>query len=460
MADQRQLIVIANRLPVRRPQQQERGGWTLSPGGLVSALRPVLQRCDGVWLGWTGQTGPAPAPFEHDGIDMIPVPVNRREAEQYYWGFSNRTLWPLYHDAIRWPEYHREWWHDYVKVNQRFADAAAEAAGEGALVWIHDFHLQLVPRLLRERRTDLRIGFFLHVPFPPAELFAQLPWRKEILEGILGADVIGFQTSLAAANFRNLARRYTKARLSDGQLAIDDRTVIVDAFPISVDFDCLDALARDDKSHSIALRHRARLGMDRRILLGVDRLDYTKGIDLRLKAFSELLAEGRLNPNEVMLLQVAVPSREEVADYKKIRAQVEQLVGGINGQFGRIGKSAVNYLHRSLPHEQLVPLYAIADVMLVTPMRDGMNLVAKEYVACRSKSDGVLVLSEFTGAAQELHGALLVNPHDVEGVKEAMVSGLTMSREEQRRRMRNLRRIVRKHDVYAWSSSFLSRLQA
>jgi trehalose 6-phosphate synthase len=255
LTDQRQLIVIANRLPVRRPQEQERGAWALSPGGVVSALRPVLQRSNGVWLGWTGQTGPAPTPFEHDGIDMIPVRVNRKEAEQYYWGFSNRTLWPLYHDAIRWPEYHREWWHAYLRVNERFAAAAADVAAEGALVWIHDFHLQLVPRLLRERRADLRIGFFLHIPFPPAELFAQLPWRKQILEGILGADVIGFQTSLAAANFRSLARRYTKARISGDQLAIDNRTVIVDAFPISVDFESLDALARRDESHAIALRH-------------------------------------------------------------------------------------------------------------------------------------------------------------------------------------------------------------
>jgi trehalose 6-phosphate synthase len=452
------LVICANRLPVRRVRRRGRAAWELSPGGLVSALTPFLQQREGAWVGWTGQPGKAPEPFEHDDIWNIPVGLNRQEVEEYYHGFANRTLWPLYHDAIRWPEYHREWWRAYEDVNRRFAEAAAEAAAEGAVVWIQDYHLQLVPAMLRELRGDLRIGFFLHIPFPPSELFAQLPWRRPILKGLLGCDVVGFQTRQAVQNFVRLARRFANAEGARGELEWRGRKVLARHNPISIDFELFEKRATDPATVKEALSLRHRLGLGRKIILGVDRLDYTKGIDLRLKAYHELLHERRLSERDTVFVQVAVPSRENVIFYRELRDRVDRLVGQINGEHASLGRVAVHYLHRGLPPEELVPLYCAADVMLVTPYRDGMNLVAKEYVACRERRDGVLVLSEFAGASQELRQALSVNPHDVEGLKDQMERALEMSAGEQRRRMRSLRRQVRRHDVHHWAEGFLEQL--
>ena len=287
MGTQHDLVIVANRLPVRRIQKQGRRDWKLSPGGLVSALEPVLPRCqgqastpilegrNGVWVGWGGHAGPAVAPFRYGGFGIQPVPLSKRELESFYYGFSNRTLWPLYHDAVRWPEYHREWWGPYKEINRRYAEAAMSVAAENAIVWVHDYHLQLVPMILRKARPDLRIGFFLHVPFPPQELFAQLPWRREILTGLLGADVVGFQTKAGAANYATLAKRYAGAKGSNTALLHQGRTVRPDSFPVSIDFDKFEKLARSASVQAEAERFRYQLGLRRKIILGVDRLDYT-----------------------------------------------------------------------------------------------------------------------------------------------------------------------------------------
>lgn len=450
--------VIANRLPVRREGRGRAAHWVLSPGGLVSALVPVMQERKGVWIGWPGNHGKAPEPFEHEGISNFPVPLRERELEEFYDGFSNRTIWPLYHDAVRWPDYHREWWSTYVDINQRFAEAAASQLGKGATAWVQDYHLQLVPRMLRELRPDLRIGFFLHIPFPPPELFQQLPWRKEILEGLLGADVVGFQSPRGASNFARLARRFAGAKGDRRGLQHDGRKIGARAFPISIDHRRYEELARRDDVRERAARFRAELGEGRRIMLGVDRLDYTKGIDIRLKAFGELLDSGRLSAKDTVFVQCAVPSRQKVSEYIQLRSRVEEQVGRINGDHAPLGHSAVHYMHRSFDTPELVSLYLAADVMLVTPLRDGMNLVAKEYCAVRYGEGGVLVLSEFTGAARQLDEALLVNPYDVEGLKQALVDALEMPADEARRRMRALRRTVRRHDVYEWADDFLGAL--
>jgi trehalose 6-phosphate synthase len=448
-------LVVANRLPVHRV----RDGWRTSPGGLVSALLPILQRNRGTWVGWTGVAGKVPAPFELDGFRNVPVRIAKRELEEYYEGFSNRTLWPLYHDVVRTPVFHRGWWRTYVDVNRRFARAIDAQAAKGAVVWVQDYHLHLVPRMLRELRPDLRIGFFLHIPFPPQELFARLPWRKQVLSGTLGADVVGFQTRVGAQNFQRLCRRYLGAEVSGGRVAFADRTTIAGAFPISIDFARFDGLAREPRVVARSEELREALG-GRRILLGVDRLDYTKGIDKRLQAYGELLDAGAVDPAEAVLVQTAVPSRELVNDYKEQKELVERLVGGINGHHDTFGRSAVHYVHRSLPPEELAALYRAADVMLVTPLRDGMNLVAKEFVAARCEEDGVLVLSEFAGAARELHRALLVNPYDVDGLAERIHEALHVPAPEARRRMRLLRARVRKNDVHAWAERFLEVLTA
>jgi trehalose 6-phosphate synthase len=454
-----ELVVVSNRLPVTRAARGDE--WDLSPGGLVSALTPVLQKRASTWVGWPGPgRGRAPRRLDSHGIRLRPVPLSATQVEGYYEGFSNRTLWPLYHDSVRPAEYHRPWWATYVEVNHLFAEAALAEAAPGAIVWVHDYHLQLVPRMLRERRPDLRIGFFLHIPFPPQELFAQIPWRRQILEGLLGADVVGFQTLVGARNFSVLCRRYAEAEADRDGLRLFGRTSRIGAFPISVDTQQLVEIAgRPEVARTVA-EIRARLGNPHRLLLGVDRLDYTKGIDVRLLVFEELLREQRLDPRSCVLVQVAVPSREEVHSYQAVRSEVERLVGSINGAFGQVGRAPVHYLHRSLPLPELIALYRAADVMLVTPVRDGMNLVAKEYVAARTDERGVLVLSELTGAAHELRAALQVNPYDVEGLKDAVVRAVEMPAGEQARRMASLRRIVERNDVHAWARSFLEGLAA
>jgi len=454
---ERSLLVVANRLPVQRVRRAGGGAWTTSPGGLVSALTKLVSNSGGTWIGWTGSPGKAPKPFRHEGILNVPMALSAADVAGYYEGFSNSTLWPLYHDCLRPPRYHRDWWRSYVAVNRRFAEKTAREAPRNSTVWVQDYHLQLVPALLRKLRADLRIGFFFHIPFPPQELFAQLPWRRSVLEGLLGADLIGCQTPLGARNFGALARRFTKARGPAGQLHLDDHVTRFGAFPISIDFQQFDQLARSGAIKERAAVVRARLG-GRRILLGVDRLDYTKGIEQRLKAFRDLLASGAVDPTECVLVQTAVPSRERVVAYKEQKSVVERMVGEINGAFATIGQAVVHYVHQSFAIDDLVALYVAADVMLVTPLRDGMNLVAKEFVASHPDERGSLVLSEFTGAAHELRGALIVNPYDVDSLIARMREALTLSHGEQRRRMRTMRNIVREHDVYRWADSFLASL--
>ncbi len=432
--------------------------WKRSPGGLVSALTPIVKRAKGAWVGWTGTTGPAPEPFSHDGIKHVPVPVSRAHRQSFYDGFCNGTIWPLYHGAVREPEYHRRWWHPYVTVNKRFAQVTAETAVRGAAVWIHDYHLQLVPSLLRELRPDLRIGFFLHIPFPPEELFGRLPWRRQILEGLLGSDVVGFQTQAGAQNFLRLARRFTDARIESGRLLIHGHSVSVGAFPVSTDFERYETAAKQESVIKRSAELREQVGGGRKIILGVDRMDYTKGIDVRLRAYCELLMRSRQALDESVFVQLAVPSRERVSEYRELRSRVEGLVGQINGEFGEVGQTPVKYMHRELPFEELIALYGASDVLMVTPLADGMNLVAKEYVATRTENTGVLILSEFAGAAHELRTALQVNPHDVDGLAETMGMALSLPTKEATRRMKRMREVVSTHNVYDWADSFVDAL--
>jgi trehalose 6-phosphate synthase len=457
MAPESEVIIVSNRLPVHRVSERGEDRWETSPGGLVSALKPILQSVESTWIGWTGAAADAPEPFVHDGIRNLPVPITAREIRGYYEGFANRSIWPLYHDAIRSPEFRREWWQVYRQINERFAEAAANAAGEGALVWIHDYHLQLAPAMLRRLRPDVRIGFFLHIPFPPQELFAQLPWRRQLLEGLLGADVVGFQTRVAGENFEQLCRRYLNVRRRGHGLQVGDRQVVAREFPISIDFARFDTLGKSPEVAEQMRIVRERLG-ERRVILGVDRLDYTKGIDVRMEAFCDLLEAGTCTARDTVFVQVAVPSREQVEEYQELRSAIEELIGRINGQFGEVGLTPIQYLHQSVTPEELAALYRVADVMAVTPCRDGMNLVAKEYVASRTDEDGVLVLSEFTGAAHELSEAVLVNPHDIDGVAVALRTALGMAPGERQRRMHTLRRVVRDNDVHHWARSFYEEL--
>ncbi|MHA3722544.1 bifunctional alpha,alpha-trehalose-phosphate synthase (UDP-forming)/trehalose-phosphatase [Leucobacter sp. HY1910] len=464
---ERELVMVSNRLPVDRVTLEDgTTSWRASPGGLVTAVEPIVEQLGCVWVGWAGDAGEQIEPFDVGRMRLAPVMLSEDEVAEYYEGFSNGTLWPLYHDVIAKPEYHREWWDRYRIVNQKFADRVAQEASQGAIVWVHDYQLQLVPDMLRAARPDLTIAFFLHIPFPPRRIFAQLPWRRQIVEGLLGADVIGFQRVADAISFRAVAERYAKAPAIGNTVVAPahnghpSHTALAQEFPISIDAAAFAEIASRPEIQARAQEIRHDLGNPKTIMLGVDRLDYTKGIRHRLKAFDELMADGELDPTDAVLVQVASPSRERVDAYRLLRDEVEVTVGRINGERGTIGRSPVIYLHRSFTKDEMVALYLAADVLLVTPLRDGMNLVAKEYVACRDDERGALVLSEFAGAADELKDALLVNPHDIEGLKAAILRAAHMPEREQARRMRGMRRAVHDNDVAHWAQNYLGAVHA
>ncbi|MEX3504555.1 trehalose-6-phosphate synthase [Corynebacterium sp. LK2510] len=423
-------VVVANRLPVDRSSTGD--GWEASPGGLVAALAPVLRSHTGCWVGWPGEIDLDVEPFEFEGIDLRPVALNQEDYENFYEGFSNSSLWPLYHDLIVAPRYEQEWWDSYREVNQRFAQAAAEAAEQGGVVWVQDYQLQLVPGLLREMRPDLTIGFFLHIPFPSPDIFRQLPWRDEIAQGLEGCDLIGFQRAEDEQSFRAL---------------VGDAGPRTGTFPISID-----PAAIHRGSAADVEKLRASVGNPATVMLGVDRLDYTKGILQRLLAVESLLEKGELD--DVAVIQLATPSRERLDHYQETRRDVEEAVGRINGRFGDVGRPVVHYINRPVPKERLGVFYAAADVMLVTPFKDGMNLVAKEYVAAHPDGDGALVLSEFAGAAVELDRANLCNPFDLTSVEDAILAAVKGDAEA----MRAMHRHVAEHDVDRWASSFLEAL--
>lgn len=453
------LTIVANRLPVRAEVVEDGLNWVPSPGGLVSALTPALRSAGTpTWVGWADASGELPSSDQYEGFKIVPVDLTALDVEKYYEGFSNATIWPLFHDSIEIPTYHRSWWESYVTVNQKFADSVAKVAQPNSIVWVHDYQLQLVPQMLRRERPDLKIGFFLHIPFPAPELFMRLPWRADIVRGILGADVVGFQTNVSKEYFLSAADRTANVAVAEGVVTIEGRQVTVGAFPVGIDFDrIIDAATAEATTKRVAeMRHL--FGDPKHVILGVDRLDYTKGIELRLRALLELLEDGRIDPKETVIIQIAEPSRGGTRGYARIKREVEQIAGGINGDHADLGRPLLEYHHRSVALEELVALYRLADVMLVTPFADGMNLVAKEYAASRTDLHGVLVLSEFAGAAQELSAALLVNPYDINGVKDTIVRALAMPPEEQEERMRTLNREVQSSTVAAWADSFLKLL--
>ena len=454
--------MVANRLPVDLESSEDgTSRWVQAPGGLVAAVEPIVKELGCTWVGWAGSADEQLAPFSVADMSLVPVPLSSQEIENYYEGFANGTLWPLYHDVISAPGFHRHWWESYQAVNRRFAEYTANVAARGAIVWVHDYQLQLVPQLLRTLRPDLTIAFFLHIPFPPTGIFAQLPWREQIIEGLLGSDVIGFQRVVDATQFRAAAETYVGTPVLGNLIAFadengeHDRTVLCQEFPISIDVSSFQELVQLPNVKRRAGAIREELGNPATLMLGVDRLDYTKGILHRLKAYGELLNEGQLDPERTTLIQIASPSRERVEAYMQLRDETEIAVGRINGEHSSIAQTPLIYQHRAYDKEEMASLYLAADVLLVTPLRDGMNLVAKEYVACRGEHGGVLVLSEFAGAADELELALSVNPHDIDGLKERILDAINMGTAEQKRRMSSLYRVVCENDVAHWAENFL-----
>ena len=457
------LLIVSNRLPITAKVGEGRVRLTPASGGLATGLRPWHDGSGGLWIGWPGDVSKF-TPEQRADLDrqlaeraILPVYLSQDHIERYYHGFSNRVVWPLFHYLIDRVPVAATGWDAYVQVNEAFADAVARQYRPGDTIWVHDYQLMLLPGMLRARLPDARIGFFLHIPFPSPEVFRTLPWRRQILHGLSGADLIGFHTFAYQRHFVSSVLHIDGVEADIDRIRTGDREVRLGVFPMGIDAKGFADLARDPDV--IAEAEAIRQDADgRQIVLGVDRLDYTKGIPRRLDAVDRLLAREPGLSDRIRYIQVAVPSRGEVDSYQKFKRQVEETVGRINGARGTLRSTPVHYIHRSVSRHQLVALYAAADVMLVTPLRDGMNLVAKEFVASRVDQDGVLVLSEFAGAADELDGALIVNPYDVDGVADSIHRALTMPIEERTKRMTAMRRRVAAYDIHAWAGAFLTQL--
>ncbi len=466
------LILVSNRLPVSLREEDGRLHLSESPGGLASGLRTYLAspncplRSGYVWVGWPGNPIRPELQDEaarrcREEFSARPVFLSREETEAFYEGFCNHTLWPLFHYFPHLVAYAEDSWDSYERVNRAFCDAVLEVAEAGDLVWVHDYHFLLLPALLKQKRPGLRVGFFLHIPFPSYETFRLLPdrWRCALLDGLLGAELVGFHTHDYTQHFLRCVRRILGFDHEMSQIILDDRVVRADTFPMGVAFDAFSARAGGAEVARLREDLRRPLG-DCRLVLSVDRLDYTKGIANRLLAYEAFLEANPAWHGKAVLLMVVVPSRTGVVDYQKMKARIDELVGKINGKFGTLTWTPVLYQYRSLPQGELVPLYAASEVMLVTPLRDGMNLVAKEYVACRPDDTGVLILSEMAGAASELGEALVVNPNDIPGVARAIKVALETPLEDQRRDMAAMRRRLRRYDVARWAGDFLDALRA
>lgn len=448
------MVVVANRLPIT---WSEGSGWTASAGGLVTALEDALVGDRIHWVGWSGSEEPAPEQWRN--IRLRSVPLDADEVAGYYDGFANSCLWPIMHDGLRPARMDWDWWRHYETVNERFAAAAAEAAPPNADVWIHDYHLLLMPAMLRRRRPDLRIGYYHHIPFPPPVVFQRLPWRDQLIDGLLGADLVGFQIAADAEAFRATAADRGWTVRGRTVLGPDGRPSVVSHFPATIDPAPLEAVAAEPATIEAARALRDDIGAERKLLVGVDRLDYTKAITARLEAFGALLERRADLVDQVAFVQVAVPSRDAVAEYQAECAEVQRLVGEINGRFARMGSAVVHFRHGSMERRDLVALYRAADVMVVTPLRDGQNLVAKEFVASRIDELGALVLSEFAGAAQELGDAILVNPFDVAGMSAGYLQALEMPVTRQRLAMVRMRAAVRNWTASRWTATYLSTLR-
>lgn len=464
---QQRLVVVSNRLPAAIKKVD--GEWTVQggAGGLVTALAPVLKNRGGIWMGWSGTSDPD---VDVDGLledfssgagyDLYTVPLTKEEVDGYYFGFSNEIIWPLFHDLQTRCRFRADYWRQFLDVNFKFAELVARKTATDDYIWVQDYHLMHLAFHLKSMGVKRKTGFFLHIPFPTPDIFMKLPWRWKVIQALTEFDLVGFQTMQDRKNFYScLARLMPEAKLKGrgAVVTVDmgNREFRLGAFPISIDYNQFSSLAElpevAQKTFEIreALRHR-------KIILGVDRLDYTKGIPERIRSIQTLLRRFPELKGKVNFVQIAVPSREEVDEYKDLRTEIEQLVGRVNGEFSIPGWVPVHYHYRSFPHDELVAYYSAADIALVTPLRDGMNLVAKEYCACNITGDGVLVLSEFAGAAAQLQSdAYLVNPYDMEGIAKALNRAIHWSREERATHMNNLRDQIRTNNIYWWVDSFL-----
>jgi len=465
------LIIVSNRLPISAQIENEKLHVNKSPGGLASGLQTYLETALGndenfnyLWVGWPGNVpeGKHRTELEKklEQQKLRPVYLTREQEENYYNGFSNDTIWPLFHYFSTYATYKKEHWDSYREVNEIFCAQLEQVVKPGDVVWVHDYQLMLLPKLLRDKiSVDISIGFFLHIPFPFFEMFRLLPdkWRRPILNGMLGADLIGFHTYDYTQNFHSSVQRLLGFNHDMDKILLHDRKVLIDTFPMGIDYEKFAAAAKNKRVQKENAELKKLFG-DQKVVLSIDRLDYTKGISKRLQGYEKFLEDNSQWREKVVLNLIVVPSREEVGQYQEMKKQIDELVGKINGQFGNANWSPVVYQYKSFNFEQLVALYSLSDVMLVTPLRDGMNLVAKEYVASRTEQSGVLILSEMAGTAQELGEAVLVNPNHIEEISEKLKDALSMSARDQKERMQNMQFRLKSYNVVRWAEDFMEDL--
>ncbi len=463
------VIIVSNRLPIVVAKDKS-GNWNVEPGsgGLVTALAPVLKNRGGLWIGWPGIHAEEGLNLDallkratrDSGYTLKPVALTRDEVKEYYMGFSNEVLWPLFHDFVPFCNFKPEYWQAYTQVNKKFAEVVQTNSSGRDFIWIHDYHLIAVAKELREMKNQSKLGFFLHIPFPPLDIFLKLPWRFQILRLLFQYDLVGFQTLRDRRNFVQCVRTLMHDVSIQGKgqvirMKAENREIRVGAFPISIDYREFASLARTESVSKEAWYIHENLP-DVKIILGVDRLDYSKGIIEKLNAYRNALIRYPELQGNVILGQILVPSRRGIPMYAALKEEIEQLVGEINGEFTRSGWIPIYYRFQSLSRAELVAHYRTAEILLVTPSKDGMNLVSKEYCASNIEENGVVVISEFAGvAAQFQKGAILVNPYDIEGVADAIYRAYSMPQKERRLRMRKLRQSIAKTDIYWWVNSFL-----
>ena len=455
-------LIVSNRLPVKITEQD--GEYILSPseGGLATGLGSVYKKGDNIWIGWPGIDIPEDRQQEVTdklaGLNLIPVFLSQDEINLYYEGFSNEVLWPVFHYMVTYANFEQTYWDSYQSVNRKFKNIVSQHLNEGDTIWIHDYQLLLLPGLIRETQPHVTIGFFQHIPFPSYEIFRLIPWREDLISGMFGADLLGFHTFDDVRHFLSAASRLSMAKISDNVITYKERQIVVESFPMGIEADKFESLVNEpdvlEAIHSLKETINGH-----KIVLTIDRLDYSKGILQRLQAYELLLQLYPEYIDQLSLYMIVVPSRDTVPQYKELRDQIDQLVGNINARFRTLNWLPVHYFYRSFPIEFLAALYATADVCLVTPMRDGMNLVSKEYIASRTNNTGVLILSEMAGASKELNDALIVNPNNIGEVMRAIVQGVNMPVQEQKARMSVMRGIVKKFNIHHWVKNFMDKLE-
>lgn len=468
----KRLIIVSNRLPVKIDATDDGLQVSASAGGLATGLKSYHKGNNSVWIGWPGVNASSENEEKEittllDKEQCLPVFLNNDLIENYYDGYSNATLWPLFHYFTEFTDFKTKYWQAYVKVNEIFADAIIANAEQNDTVWVHDYQLLLLPNMLRERRPDLTIGFFLHIPFPSFEVFRILPGREEIIKGILGADLIGFHTYDYARHFISSVKRILGYEVDFSQIKLENRQVFIDVFPMGIDYDKFRKGALEIQGKPIQKRSKEHQDIDRfllsspdrKLILSIDRLDYTKGIPERLKAFRYFLNKYPEYKEQVSLIMLTVPSRVDVEQYQNLKSEVEELVGSINGEFGSLNWNPVIYFYRSVPFDNLIELYSSAEIALLTPLRDGMNLVAKEYIATKVNNRGVLILSEMAGATKELGEAIAVNPNNIENVAEAIHQALVMDEDSQTKAMISMQKRIKRYDIHKWASEFVEALK-